>query len=147
MALGATTLAPRVPGAMLATGAIIAIAVQGAGLAAPALLLSVPFAFSAYLIAGVAHGVKNVLLRTLIQVQVSQHLHGRAAAAYNALRNGAELIALAGGGALVTLLGARTTLSLSGALPVIGAAAGIAVLSARQIWPAVAPSATPEAAA
>jgi hypothetical protein len=70
--------------------------------------------------------VKNVLARTLIGERVPAALHGRAFAAYNGLRNGAELIALAGGGALVAALGARETLALAGAIPVLAALAGLA---------------------
>ena len=44
-------------------------------------------------------------------------LRGRAYAAYNAVRNGAELGALGAGGALVGLLGARAALALSGLVP------------------------------
>lgn len=131
MAVGAMALAPRVPRALLASGAMVAIVVQGAGLALPSLWLSLPFAVALFVMGGAAHGVKNVLLRSLIQLEVPAASHGRAAAAYNALRNGAELLALAGGGALVTTLGARTTLSLSGGLPIIAALAGLAVLAAR----------------
>jgi len=43
---------------------------------------------------------------------------GRAFAAYNGLRNGAEPFALAGGGLLVAAIGARMTLALAGAIPV-----------------------------
>jgi hypothetical protein len=68
-------------------------------------------------VGGLAHGTKNTLIRTLIHERVPDAFHGRAAAAYNALRNGAELLALGAGGTLVATLGARTTVSLSGALP------------------------------
>lgn len=56
---------------------------------------------------GVAHGTKNVLIRTLIHEQVPERLHGRTYAAYNGLRNGAELFALALGGVLVATVGAH----------------------------------------
>ena len=52
-----------------------------------------------FVFGGVAHGVKNVLLRTLIHERVPDALRGRAFAAYNGARNGAELGALALGGA------------------------------------------------
>jgi|SRR5689334_23102515 len=80
---------------------------------------------------GLGHGTKNVLARTLIQKQVPSRLHGRAFAAYNGLRNGAELIALAAGGVLVAAIGARTTLALAGAIPLLAAPAGLAVYRAR----------------
>lgn len=131
MAVGAMTLAHRIPRSMLAIGAMIAIVVQGSGLLLPTIWLALPLACAFHAIGGVAHGVKNVLLRTLIQQEVPEARHGRAAAAYNALRNGAELIALGSGGLMVTTFGARTTLSLSGALPMVVALVALAVWVAR----------------
>jgi len=130
MALGATFVSRRVAGSMLAMGALIAIVVQGLGLAAPTLWLVPAFAFGLYVVGGLAHGTKNVLVRTLIHQRVPESLHGRAYAAYNALRNGAELVALVGGGLLVAALGARWTLFLAGAIPM--AAGLVAVLVARR---------------
>ena len=45
-------------------------------------------------VGGLGHGVKNVMFRSLIHVRVPDRLHGRAFAAYNGIRNGAELGAL-----------------------------------------------------
>jgi hypothetical protein len=67
-----------------------------------------------------------VLVRTLIQERVPDRAHGQAFAAYNGLRNGAELFALAAGGLLVAAIGARETLALAGALPALAALAGLA---------------------
>jgi Na+/melibiose symporter-like transporter len=136
MVLGATTLPRRVPAAAGATAALVAIAVQGAGLALPTLWLSLAFALVAYVVGGAAQGLKNVLIRTLIHERVPERLHGRAYAAYNGLRNGAELVALAGGGLLVSAIGARSTLLLAGALPVLAALAGLAVRRAPRPAPA-----------
>lgn len=49
-----------------------------------------------FFVGGVGHGTKTVLARALIQERVPERLHGRAFAAYNGLRNGAELVTLAG---------------------------------------------------
>jgi hypothetical protein len=68
----------------------------------------------------------------LIQERVPDRLHGRAFAAYNGLRNGAELVALACGGALVAAIGGRATLALAGAIPVLAAIAGIVVYLSRR---------------
>jgi Na+/melibiose symporter-like transporter len=136
MVLGATALPRRVPAAAGATVALVAIAVQGAGLALPTLWLSVAFAVVAYAVGGSAQGLKNVLIRTLIHERVPERLHGRAYAAYNGLRNGAELVALAGGGLLVSAIGARSTLLLAGALPVLAALAGLAARRAPRPAPA-----------
>ena len=136
MVLGATTLPRRVPAAAGATVALVAIAVQGAGLALPTLWLSLAFALVAYAVGGSAQGLKNVLIRTLIHERVPERLHGRAYAAYNGLRNGAELVALAGGGLMVSALGARSTLLLAGALPVLAALTGLAARRAPRPAPA-----------
>ena len=121
MVAGSTIVAARVPAARYAGVALAAMAVQGAGLALPTLWLVLPFALAAYLIGGVGHGTKNVVVRTLIHTRVPDELSGRAWAAYSAGRNGAELVALVSGGLLVAALGARWTLLLAGALPVLAA--------------------------
>jgi MFS family permease len=138
MALGALVVAPRVPGTVLAPAVLAAVAVQGAGLALPTAVLSVALCAAMWLIGGLGHGTKNVLARTLIQERVPDRLHGRAFAAYNGLRNGAELVALAGGGLLVAAAGGRVTLALAGAIPVLAAMAGLALEAAapRRISPA-----------
>jgi Na+/melibiose symporter-like transporter len=135
MVLGASALPRRVPAAAAATVALVAIAVQGAGLALPTLWLSLGFALVAYAVGGSAQGLKNVLIRTLIHERVPEQLHGRAYAAYNAVRNGAELFALAGGGLLVSAVGARWTLLLAGALPVLAALTGLAARRAPRLAP------------
>ena len=122
MVVGSTLIATRVPAARYAGVALGAIALQGAGLALPTLWLVLPFALAAYLVGGVGHGTKNVVVRTLIHTRVPDELRGRAWAAYSAGRNGAELVALVSGGLLVAALGARWTLLLAGALPIVAAA-------------------------
>jgi MFS family permease len=122
MVVGSTLVATRVPAARYAGVALGAIALQGAGLALPTLWLVLPFALAAYLVGGVGHGTKNVVVRTLIHTRVPDELRGRAWAAYSAGRNGAELVALVSGGLLVAALGARWTLLLAGALPIVAAA-------------------------
>jgi len=136
MVLGATALPRRVPAAAAATVALVAIAVQGLGLALPTLWLALGFALVAYVVGGSAQGLKNVLIRTLIHERVPERLHGRAYAAYNGLRNGAELVALAGGGLLVSAIGARWTLLLAGALPMLAALAGLTARRAPDPAPA-----------
>lgn len=84
-----------------------------------------------YLVSGVGHGVKNVLLRTLIQARVPAAAHGRAFAAYNGARNTAELGALALGGVALGLFGAQTALLLAGLGPVAAGLAGLALLGYR----------------
>jgi MFS family permease len=136
MAAGALGLARRVPAGFLATGALVAVAVQGAGIAAPSLWVLAPLAAAGYLVGGLAHGTKNVLVRTLIHERSPHHLFGRAYAAYNGLRNGAELVALTCGGVLIATAGARWTLLLAGGLPVLVALAGLAARRGIQARPA-----------
>ena len=88
-----------------------------------------------WFIGGLGHGTKNTLVRTLIQQRVPERLHGRAFAAYNGLRNGAELIALAGGGLLVVAIGGRATLALAGGIPLLAVLVGL-VLYRRPREPA-----------
>jgi MFS family permease len=131
MVLGALVVARRVPPAALPVAALVFVAVQGAGLGLPTVWLAVGFGGAMWLIGGIGHGTKNVLARSLIQQRVPERLHGRAFAAYNGLRNGAELVALAGGGVLVAAIGGRATLAIAGAVPVLAVLAGLAIYRAR----------------
>lgn len=139
MTLGSLVVARRVRPAALAAGALVAVGVQGAGLGLPTAWLVIPFGCALWFVGGLGHGTKNVLARTLIQEQVPGRLHGRAFAAYNGLRNGAELIALAAGGVLVAAIGARTTLALAGAIPLLAALAGLAIYASTSRAPVEAP--------
>jgi hypothetical protein len=131
MVAGAIGVAPRVRAGMLAAGGLAALAVQGGGMAAAACWPVLAWVMAGYLVGGVGHGVKNVLLRTLIQERVPSAAHGRAFAAYNAARNTAELGALALGGVALTLLGAQTALLLAGLGPVAAGLIGLAYLGRR----------------
>jgi MFS family permease len=127
MVVGALVVARRVPLTALALGVLVATLVQGAGLGLPTAWLVVAFGAAMWFIGGVGHGTKNTLARTLIQERVPYRLHGRAFAAYNGMRNGAELVALGCGGLLVTAIGGRTTLALAGGMSVVVALAGLAL--------------------
>lgn len=135
MGLGATVVARRVPARALAAVAVLAVGVQGAGTAGATAYLVLPVALAAFVAAGVGLGAKNVLARTLVHERVPAAMHGRAFAAFNGLRNGAELVALALGGALVAAAGARWTLLVAGLVPLAAAAAGMLVLHARRAVP------------
>jgi MFS family permease len=136
MALGATLIPRRIGSAALAVGALAAIVVQGLGLAGPTLWLVPALAFAFFFVGGLAHGTKNVLVRTLIHERVPSSLHGRAFAAYNGLRNAAEIVALVAGGLLVTTLGARWTMFLAGVIPIAAASIAYAVGRRRLAEPA-----------
>ena len=125
MVCGATALAKRVPTRLVATAALLALAVQGFGMGLQTAWAVLPVAFAGYLIGGLGHGVKNVLLRALLTARVPEAVHGRAFAAYNAARNVAELVAVGAGGVLVTALGPRAALLLAGLGPILAALAGL----------------------
>ena len=133
MVLGAVGLARRVPPALLATGALAGVAVQGLGLAGAAAAGVLWAAFAGFALGGVAHGLKNVLLRTLIHERVPGALRGRAFAVYNAARNGAELGALGAGGVLIGAIGAQPALLLSGLVPLAVGVGALIVLACPSI--------------
>jgi Na+/melibiose symporter-like transporter len=132
MVAGAVGLAPRVPARLLAAGALVAVAAQGAGIATAAAAGVLWAAFAGFTLGGIAHGVKNVLLRTLIHAHVPDALRGRAFAAYNAARNGAELFALGTAGVLIGALGAQTALFFAGLVPLLVGAGSLIVLAPRR---------------
>jgi hypothetical protein len=108
------------------------VAVQGAGLFGAAVGAVFAGALAGFLLGGAAHGVKNVLFRTLIHEQVPEALRGRAFAAYNAARNAAELGALGLGGVLVGVAGAQVALALSGAIPLAIAVLTLFLITRRR---------------
>ncbi len=128
MALGAMLLSRRVAAVAVATVGLLAAATQGAALALPALWLSFGFFLACSFFGGLSHGLKNVMFRSLIHVRVPDHLHGRAFAAYNGIRNTAELGAFAAGGLLVAAIGARGTLAYAGGLSALAGALGLLAL-------------------
>jgi len=128
MALGAMLISRRIAPAAIAVAGLIAAATQGLALALPALWLSFAFFLACSLLGGLAHGLKNVMFRSLIHVRVPDHLHGRAFAAYNGIRNTAELGAFAAGGLLVATIGARGTLAYAGGLSALAGAIGLLAL-------------------
>ncbi|MEA2178965.1 MAG: hypothetical protein QOG77_2262 [Solirubrobacteraceae bacterium] len=141
MALGALLLARRVAAGALAGVALAAVAVQGAALAVPAAFLGVGVFLACAVVGGLAHGVKNVMFRSLIHLRVPDALHGRAFAGYNAIRNTAELGAFAVGGLLVATIGPRGTLGYAGGLScLVGLLGLVALVRLRQRAPVAVPS-------
>jgi len=132
MVAGAIGIARLVPRRRLAAGALLAVALQGAGMLGAAVGATMALALAGFLVGGGAHGVKNVLLRTLIHESVPDAMRGRVFAAYNAARNGAELGALAAGGVLVGLAGPQVALALAGAIPLAIASGALALLGQRE---------------
>src|SRR5688572_10110991 len=68
-------------GAMLVSRRVAAVAVQGSALTQPAAVPGLPFFLVCRFMGGLAHGVKNVMFRSLIHMRVPDSLHGRAFAA------------------------------------------------------------------
>ncbi|HEY7179708.1 MAG TPA: MFS transporter [Gaiella sp.] len=132
MLVGSNVVARRVSLGGLAAGAMIGVTVQGLGKFLSPFWLVFGFMVVMYFVGGVGHGLKNVTSRTLIHARVAPERHGRAFAAWNGVRNAAELGALAVGGVLVGALGARETLWLAGGLSALAGAVGLAVLASRR---------------
>jgi MFS family permease len=129
MTFGGLVVARRFGGPV---AALVAIVIQSIGLLVPTLWLQLAWACAWFMIGGIAHGTKNVLTRTLIHERVPAHLHGRAFAAYNGLRNFAEIFAVLGGGVLVVAIGARWTMFLAGLLPCLAGLGGLALSAQRR---------------
>jgi predicted MFS family arabinose efflux permease len=148
MALGAMLVSRRVAAGATATGALTAVAIQGAALALPAAFLGFGLFLACMLIGGLAHGVKNVMFRTLIHSRVPDSLHGRAFAAYNGIRNTAELAAFTAGGLLIAGIGARETVAYAGGLAaIVGLAGLLAMLRVFRGWQPTGPIGRAEPAA
>jgi Na+/melibiose symporter-like transporter len=128
MALGALLLSRRVAAGAVAAVGVAAAAIQGAGLALPTLWLAFGFFLACAFVGGLGHGVKNVMFRSLIHVRVPERMHGRAFAAYNGIRNGAELGAFAAGGVLVAAIGPTGTLAFAGGLSALVGIIGLLAL-------------------
>ena len=131
MIVASIALAPRVPRHAVAVAALLAASAQGFSKFLAPFWMVFPFMCVCYLLGGASHGVKNTLFRTLIHQRVEPARHGQAFAAYNGLRNGAELIALAAGGALVAAIGGAGTLWLAGGAAGVAGLAGAVVVSTR----------------
>jgi MFS family permease len=135
MAFVAMLVSRRVAAGATATGAVAAVAIQGLALALPAAFLGFGCFLACMFMGGLAHGVKNVMFRSLIHVRVPDSLHGRAFAAYNGIRNAAELAAFAAGGLLIAAIGARATVAFAGGLAaIVGATGLIAMLRTFGGW-------------
>ncbi len=141
MLVGSNIVARRVSLAGLASAAMVGVVVQGLGKFLAPFWLVFWFMLVTYFAGGIGHGVKNVTSRTLIHTRVPSDRHGRAFAAWNGVRNAAELAALGAGGVLVGALGARQTLWLAGGLSALAGLVGLAVLAG---WRGRVPEAEPE---
>jgi MFS family permease len=130
MLVGANLLARRVVLGGLAAAAFVGVTVQGLGKFVAPFWLALGFMVACYFVGGIGHGLKNVAARTLIHTRIAPERHGRAFAAWNGVRNAAELGALAAGGLVVGTIGARPTLWLAGGLSALAGLTGLVVLAA-----------------
>ena len=121
----------RIPVSAVAIATLLAAALQGFAKFIAPFWTVFWFMVVWWLIGGMGHGVKNTGFRTLIHQRVPPEQHGRAFAAFNGVRNTAELVALAAGGVLVTTVGARGTLWIAGGVSAVAALAGVFALSRR----------------
>jgi MFS family permease len=121
----------RIPLPAVATVTLLAAALQGFSKFIAPFWTVFWFMVVWWVIGGMGHGVKNTGFRTLIHQRVPPEQHGRAFAAFNGLRNTAELVALAAGGALVATVGARGTLWIAGGVSALAALAGVVALARR----------------
>lgn len=141
MLAGSNLVARRVSLGGLAAAAMVGVTVQGIGKFLTPFWLVFAFMVVMYFVGGIGHGLKNVTSRTLLHTRIAPERHGRAFAAWNGVRNAAELGALAAGGVLVGALGARETLWLAGGLSALAGVAGLAVLAG---WRGRVPEPEPE---
>ena len=132
MLIGSNVVGRRIPLTALATATMVGVTVQGLGKFLTPFWLVLGFMIAMYLVGGIGHGLKNVTSRTLIHTRIAPERHGRAFAAWNGVRNAAELGALAVGGVIVGALGARETLWLAGGLSALAGLVGLAVLAGRR---------------
>lgn len=141
MLVGSNVVGRRISIGALAAAAMVGVTVQGLGKLLAPLWLVFGFMLVTYFVGGIGHGLKNVASRTLIHVRVAPERHGRAFAAWNGVRNAAELGALAVGGVLVGAVGARETLWLAGGLSALAGVVGLLVLVGQRGAPDVEPAA------
>jgi MFS family permease len=141
MLVGSNVVARRVAISGLVGATMVGVVVQGLGKFLAPFWLVFGFMIVSYFVGGIGHGLKNVSSRTLIHTRIAPERHGRAFAAWNGVRNAAELGALAVGGVIVGLIGARPTLWLAGGLSALAGVVGLAVLAA---WRGRVPEPEPE---
>ncbi|MGH2723504.1 MAG: MFS transporter [Actinomycetota bacterium] len=124
MVVGAVVTGRRIPGGRLAIAVLWSTAVGGAAVAVAAGAAVLGVALAMFALGGVANGLQNVAMRTLMHHRVPEALRGRVFAAYAALMSGAQIVALGLGGLLVTWIGARGALLLAGGGGLVAGLAG-----------------------
>ena len=114
MIAGAFVTGRWAPGGSLTLAVVMAAVLGGLAVGGAAAVAMFAVAIPAFVLGGLANGVHNVAMRSLIHRRVPGRLHGRVFAAYGALTASGSIGALALGGAVVAFLGARGSLMLAG---------------------------------
>ncbi len=122
MVAGASLIARRLPTHRLVPGMLAAAIVGGGAVAVAALSGRLGPAAALFFVGGMANGVENVSMRSLIHHRTPEAIHGRVFAAYGGLVNATQILATMLGGVLVGSVGAKQALLIGG---IGSAAAGV----------------------
>ena len=114
MVFGAAWVAPRIAVSWQARILGIAAILGGAAIFVVSQLSTLAAAVAMFAVAGVANGVQNVTLRSVVHRRAPEDVRGRVFAAYSGLTVGAQLSATAIAGPIVAEAGARTALAIGG---------------------------------
>ena len=125
MVVGAAVVARRIPERRQAPVLAIGAIVGGAAIALAAWAVNFPFAVGMFALGGIANGVQNVSMRSLIHRGVPEEVRGRVFALYAGSTTGAQLGATALAAPIVASAGARTALLIGGLGGLIVGAIGL----------------------
>ena len=93
-----------------------------------------------FAVAGMANGVQNVSMRSIIHARVAEHLRGRVFSAYSGATTGAQLAATALAAPIVAAAGARTALVIGGLGGILVGTIGLGLMLAIRRAPALEPA-------
>jgi MFS family permease len=125
MVVGANVLGSRLRPERLASSMLAAAVWGGAAVAAAALIARYPAAVVLFVIGGVANGLQNVAMRSLLHHRTPDHLRGRVYTAYAGLVTAMQMGATAMGGIAVGALGAREAILVGGLGSAVAGAIGL----------------------
>jgi MFS family permease len=140
MVLGSTLIGRRLSPGRMSGAVFVAPLVGGAAVLVAAGFPAIGLALAMFVVGGVANGVENVAVRTVIHHRVRDRYRGRAFASFFGVINAAQIGAMAAGGALNAIVGPRRSLLFAGAGAVL---AGVLGLVAYAAVPAAERRATP----
>jgi MFS family permease len=140
MVIGAGVIARRIAPPRQARALAVAALVAGIAIASAALAINFAFAIAMFMVAGMANGVQNVSMRSIIHARVAEHLRGRVFSAYAGATTGAQLAATALAAPIVAAAGARAALLVGGIGGVIVGTVGLAWMVALRRSPKLEPA-------